>query len=93
MRMIDIEILSALSSGRQMYGLQLVKESALLKRGTVYVHLARLERGGLVRSVEEERETVPGLPRRLYSITEKGQQALRSATDAEVSRMQQGLAQ
>ena len=63
-----------------MYGLQLVERSdGALKRGTVYVTLARMEAKGLVQS---EQEPLPaggiGLPRRIYRPTALGQRMLRA---------------
>ena len=56
------------------YGLELVDASAgALKRGSVYVILARMEGKGFVESRQEDR--VPGasgLPRRLYRATPYG---------------------
>ena len=62
------------------YGLQMVKKSkGLLKRGSVYVTLHRMQQKGYVRS---KKETVPpdekGPPRRHYTATAKGAQALDS---------------
>ena len=71
-------ILELLGKSRQMYGLELVTESAgALKRGTVYVTLGRMETKGFVRS---EQEAMPpgaiGLPRRLYYPTPLGERVL-----------------
>ncbi len=65
-------------SGRDMYGLELVEESAgQLKRGTVYVTLGRMEEKGYVRSrLEQPRTGVAGMPRRLYKATATGQRLL-----------------
>jgi len=65
-----------------MYGLQLVDRSeGELKRGTVYVTLARMEAKGLVQS---EQEPLPagaiGLPRRIYRPTSLGERMLRAWT-------------
>lgn len=75
-------ILDLLDAHGELYGLQLVKLSeGRLGRGTVYVHLSRLEDEGLVSSREED--DVPdarvGLRRRLYKITPQGRRA-RTAT-------------
>jgi DNA-binding PadR family transcriptional regulator len=60
--------------GRERYGLELVDASAgTLKRGSVYVILARMEEKGFVDSHQEERvEGSTGLPRRLYRATPYG---------------------
>jgi PadR family transcriptional regulator PadR len=60
--------------GRERYGLELVDASAgKLKRGSVYVTLARMESKGFVESRQEERAAgAIGLPRRLYHATEYG---------------------
>ena len=63
-----------LSSGQEMYGLELVGASRKrLKRGTVYVTLGRMEDKGFIESRLDE--TLPpggGLPRRLYRPTALG---------------------
>ena len=60
--------------GRERYGLELVDRSnGALKRGSVYVILARMEEKGFVESRQEERSPgVSGLPRRLYRATPYG---------------------
>jgi DNA-binding PadR family transcriptional regulator len=57
--------------GRERYGLELVDASGgALKRGSVYVLLARMEAKGFVESRHEERPRgARGLPRRLYRAT------------------------
>jgi DNA-binding PadR family transcriptional regulator len=57
-----------------MYGLELVSASReRLKRGTVYVTLARMEDKGLVTSRQEDAPAdAGGLPRRLYAPTALG---------------------
>jgi DNA-binding PadR family transcriptional regulator len=56
------------------YGLQLVEDSGgALKRGSVYVLLARMEDKGFIESrLEETRPRASGLPRRLYRATPYG---------------------
>jgi PadR family transcriptional regulator len=70
-------ILELLADAGDRYGLELVEASdGLLKRGTVYVTLGRMEDKGYVTSAQEER--VPGaigLPRRLYRLTPLGRRA------------------
>ena len=73
-------ILELLVSEGPMFGLQLVERSeGALKRGTVYVTLARMEAKGLVQS---EQEPLPpggiGLPRRMYRPTALGERMLRA---------------
>ena len=60
--------------GRERYGLELVEASdGSLKRGSVYVTLARMEEKGFVDSRQEERaQGTSGLPRRLYRATPYG---------------------
>ncbi len=59
---------------RERFGLELVETSdSRIKRGSVYVTLARMEAKGFVESRQEDR--VPGaigLPRRLYRATPYG---------------------
>src|ERR671911_1296841 len=59
---------------RERYGLELVDASGgSLKRGSVYVTLARMEEKGFVESRHEERTSgTSGLPRRLYRATPYG---------------------
>jgi len=75
-------ILELLASEGPMFGLQLVERSrGALKRGTVYVTLARLERKGYVDS--EQEPPAPGaigLPRRIYRPTALGRRVLRAWT-------------
>jgi DNA-binding PadR family transcriptional regulator len=60
--------------GRERYGLELVdKSGGALKRGSVYVILARMEEKGFVESrLEERAPSASGLPRRLYRATPYG---------------------
>jgi PadR family transcriptional regulator, regulatory protein PadR len=66
-------LLDLLESGER-YGLELVASSdGRLKRGSVYVTLARMEAKGFVESRQEERAPgAIGLPRRLYTPTAYG---------------------
>ena len=59
---------------RDRYGLELVDASGgRLKRGSIYVTLARMETKGFVESWQEERQSgAIGLPRRLYRATDYG---------------------
>jgi len=59
---------------RERFGLELVEASGgKVKRGSVYVTLARMEAKGFVESRQEERAPgAIGLPRRLYRATPYG---------------------
>jgi DNA-binding PadR family transcriptional regulator len=63
-----------LLSRSERYGLELVDASGgTLKRGSVYVILARMEEKGFVESRQEDRQPkASGLPRRLYRATPYG---------------------
>ncbi len=63
-----------LLTGREKFGLELVDTSGgLLKRGSIYVTLGRMEAKGFVESHQEERAPgAIGLPRRLYRATPYG---------------------
>ena len=62
-----------LLSDRDRYGLELVEASSgALKRGSVYVILARMEEKGFVESRQETPQNASGAPRRLYRATEYG---------------------
>ena len=76
-------ILELLSQGQEMYGLQLVAASRRrLKRGTVYVTLARMEEKGFLKSrAESAPPDVGGLPRRLYAPTPFGLRVLAAWAD------------
>ena len=71
-------ILGLLQATEWMYGLELIKESGgILKRGTIYVLLDRLEDDGFIRS--KKREPKPGEQgpaRRVYKLTGSGARAL-----------------
>ena len=64
------------------FGLNLVARSGdALKRGTVYVTLARMQRKGFVTSEQEPQAPgAIGLPRRIYRVTPLGRRALRAWT-------------
>jgi PadR family transcriptional regulator PadR len=65
------------SPGSEMYGLEILAASAgLLKRGSLYVTLQRMEEKKLVESRQEVRpKPEVGIPRRLYSVTGLGDKA------------------
>lgn len=69
--------LLAEAGANPLYGLQLVEKSnEKLKRGTVYVNLAKLEDLGLIKvSVGPPRGT-RGRPRNQYTLSGKGRRAL-----------------
>ena len=71
-------ILSHLVQASQAYGLEMVKASSgLLKRGTVYVTLNRMEEKGYVESRKAPvQEGQQGPPRRLYKATGHGARVL-----------------
>lgn len=73
----ELVILRMLASG-DLYGQEMVDRSeGELKRGTVYVTLARMEDKGFVESHQESRpQREGGLPRRKYKISGEGQRAL-----------------
>jgi DNA-binding PadR family transcriptional regulator len=67
------------SADRELYGLELVRASrGKLKRGTVYVTLARMTDKGLVTSREIREEGQAGLPRRAFQVTGVGQRAFQA---------------
>ncbi len=76
-------ILALLRDGREEYGLRLVSASdGDLKRGTVYVTVARMEEKGRVGSRHEpRRQDASGMPRRLYHATAEGMVALRESEE------------
>lgn len=65
---------------REMYGLEIVKESnGKIKQGTVYVTLSRIEEKNYVTSRKETRRPgAIGLPRRLYRMTGFGLRVFRA---------------
>ena len=66
-------VMDLLRSGDR-YGLELVDASdGALKRGSVYVILARMEEKGFVDSWQEQRpDGASGVPRRVYRATQYG---------------------
>ena len=71
-----------------MYGLELVKQSGdRLKRGTVYVSLARMQDKGFIESRLEERPPgAVGLPRPLYYPTGYGQKVFQAWEMAQLAQ-------
>jgi PadR family transcriptional regulator, regulatory protein PadR len=78
---IEATVLGILLSGdsQEMYGLEILNESeGLLKRGSLYVTLQRMEEKRLVRSRQEARpKPEVGIPRRVYCVTGLGMSAFR----------------
>ena len=70
----DLLVLESLLRHQDLYGLQLVATSGgRLKRGTVYVTLARMEEKGYVTSkLDAAPSGMGGLPRRIYAATPLG---------------------
>ena len=70
----ELLVLELLLRHRDLYGLQLVASSrGRLKRGTVYVTLARMEEKGYVTSkLDAAPSGMGGMPRRLYAATPLG---------------------
>ncbi len=79
----ELVVLELLSNKMEMYGLEMVKESSELKRGTVYVLLDRMEDKGLIKSRKIEDDNTSGLPRRVYSLTGLGQRVYLSWQQAQ----------
>jgi len=75
-------ILELLVQHKELYGLQLVAASKRrLKRGTIYVTLARMETKGYVTSrTEDAPPDAGGLPRRMYRPTAFGRRVLEAWT-------------
>ena len=71
-------ILNLLNNHAEMYGLEMIAESdGLLKRGSIYVLLNRMEDAGLVKSkMKETPKGEQGPPRRVYEITGQGLRSL-----------------
>ena len=75
---VEAEILRLLISRGEMYGLELVDASDLIKRGSVYVTLGRMADKGFVTSRAVKPEHEPGMPRRLFVATGLGERVLRA---------------
>lgn len=74
----EAEVLRLLIANGEMYGLEMVQRSDILKRGTVYVTLSRMGDKGYVESRLEDVEPGDGPPRRLYTATGLGVRAYRA---------------
>lgn len=70
-------ILGQLINGDEKYGLEMIRDSnGILKRGTIYVLLNRLEDKGLVKSKSKRQKAgEQGPARRVYQITGTGRKA------------------
>lgn len=73
-----LEIL--MQSTRELYGLEMVEASSdMIKRGTIYITLQRMQEKGLVDSKPEPHISPEiGIPRRLYSVTRFGEHVHRA---------------
>lgn len=76
------EVILRLLVTEEMYGLQMVKASDKLKRGTIYVTLHRMEEKGFVESRVMEEDAGSDLPRRIYRVTGLGERVLRATEQA-----------
>ena len=79
----EVAILQLLS-GKEMYGLEMVKASERLTRGSIYVILNRMEDKGLVTSRVSE-ASGPRAGRRIYAITGLGQRAHAAWQQAQIA--------
>jgi len=86
-------ILDLLVQNGEMYGLELVTRSGgELARGTVYVTLDRMAEKGFVESRQEDRlPGVPGIRRRLYKVTGRGQRVLEAVELARAHLVMEGV--
>jgi PadR family transcriptional regulator PadR len=80
---IQLCLLAVIAGGRK-YGFQIIKELRelsngyyTLKEGTLYPALHRLEKRGYLKSEWVTQET--GMPRKYYTLTDKGKKALKEA--------------
>lgn len=81
------EVMLSNPSGRY-YGYDLWRVSGV-RPGTLYPMLARFERAGLLRSRWQELETLPisqSLPRKYYTLTDKGRTELGALVNGERGR-------
>jgi DNA-binding PadR family transcriptional regulator len=69
----EMVIIKLLISSGEMYGLQLVNESnGVLKRGTIYVALGRLEDKGYISSRKVSPRNGDSISRRVYKVNGLG---------------------
>lgn len=71
---LDWHILGLLAQAGSspMYGLDMVRRSRKLKRGTIYVNLAKLQKLGLVDVQRTDSSGLRGRPRNQYRLAAKG---------------------
>jgi DNA-binding PadR family transcriptional regulator len=81
----ELIVLELLVARREMYGLEMVKETRGLRRGTIYVLLNRMEDRGYIKSKRVKEEGTPGMPLRVYSITGLGQKAHAAWRQAQIA--------
>jgi PadR family transcriptional regulator, regulatory protein PadR len=74
----EAEILRLLIEHGEMYGLEMVKASPTLKRGTIYVTLGRMSDKGFVESRAEPNPDGLGPARRRYRVTGHGARVFRA---------------
>lgn len=84
-------ILQLLIENDELYGLEMVRLNGLLKRGTIYVTLGRLEGDGLIESREVKQQSGQGPPRRVYKITGHGRQIHEAALQFQQTAGMTGL--
>ncbi len=79
-------------SVKELYGLEIIRQSGnILKAGSLYTSLSRMEAKGYIQSRrEDEGESDSRNPRRVYKLTEFGQRVL-SATYAFDDHMKKTL--
>jgi DNA-binding PadR family transcriptional regulator len=78
----EAEVLRLLIANGEMYGLELVRNSDQLKRGTVYVTLSRMAEKGYVESRSEDVAAGDGPPKRIYRASGLGMRAYRAMEHA-----------
>ncbi|HMN67617.1 MAG TPA: helix-turn-helix transcriptional regulator [Bdellovibrionales bacterium] len=76
---LELCLLLLIRKHRRLYGLELLEKmdqlELSLKEGTLYPLLSRMTEDGLLQA-NWETENLKGHPRKFYSLTKKGQQAL-----------------
>jgi PadR family transcriptional regulator, regulatory protein PadR len=80
---VEAEILRLLIANGELYGMELVAASKMIKRGTIYVTLGRMADKGLVTSRAVKLEHERGMPRRLFAPTGLGQRVFAASQAAE----------